>query len=141
MERKDFIRKFAVGGSILLSAPLILQSCSDGNDEIIDDPGNNPNETILDLNESANENLKSVGGYVYSGSIIVIRSTETQYIALSKICTHEGCTVKYGAASNQIVCDCHGSTFTTAGTVTNGPAATNLKKYNVKVEGNLLTIS
>ena len=141
MERKDFIRKFAIGGSILLVVPAFLESCSDGNDEIINNPDGNNNEIVIDLNASSSSELKTVGGFIYSGNIIIIRATETQYIALSKICTHEGCTVKYGATNNDIFCECHGSKFTTAGVVTNGPAPTNLKKYNVKVEGNSLIIT
>ena len=134
MERKDFIKRFTVGGSVLLITPAFLASCSDENDEIINNPDDN-NDIVIDLNASSSSELKTVGGYIYSGNIIIIRASESQYIALSKICTHEGCTVKYGANNNEIFCDCHGSTFTTSGTVTNGPAPTNLKKYSVKVEG------
>ena len=140
MERKDFIKRFTVGGSVLLITPAFLASCSDENDEIINNPDDN-NDIVIDLNASSSSELKTVGGYIYSGNIIIIRASESQYIALSKICTHEGCTVKYGANNNEIFCDCHGSTFTTSGTVTNGPAPTNLKKYNVKVEGNSLIIT
>ena len=140
MERKDFIKRFTVGGSVLLISPAFLASCSDENDEIINNPDGN-NDIVIDLNASSSSELNSVGGYIYSGNIIIIRATESQYIALSKICTHEGCTVKYGANSNEIFCDCHGSTFTTSGVVTNGPAPTNLKKYNVNVDGNSLIIT
>ncbi len=141
MERKDFIKKFTVGGSVLLITPAFLASCSDGNDELVNNPDGNNNGIVIDLNSSSSSELNSVGGYIYSGNIIVIRATESQYIALSKICTHEGCTVKYGANNNEIFCDCHGSTFTTSGVVTNGPAPTNLKKYNVKMDGNSLIIT
>ena len=140
MERKDFIKRFTVGGSVLLIAPAFLASCSDENDEIINNPDGN-NNIVIDLNASSSSELKTVGGYIYNGNIIIIRASESQYIALSKICTHEGCTVKYGANNNEIFCECHGSTFTTSGTVTNGPAPTNLKKYNVKVDGNSLIIT
>jgi hypothetical protein len=38
MERKDFIQKFAIGGSILLTPPILFSACSDKDDDM-DDPG------------------------------------------------------------------------------------------------------
>jgi cytochrome b6-f complex iron-sulfur subunit len=141
MERKDFIHKFAIGSSLLLTAPLLFNACSDGNDDVLDDV-NNPGSGIkVDLNNQNYSALKTVGGFVYVGDIIVIRSTETAYLALSKICTHEGCTVAYNKDTNQLPCPCHGSVFTATGSVVTGPAQSNLKVYNVKKEGDMLTIS
>ena len=140
MERKDFIKKFAVGGSILLAAPTFLASCSDGNDEIINNPPN-PNDITIDLTKSEFDALDAVGGFAYSGNLIIIRSSDTQYTVLSKICTHQGCTVSYNASSNQLPCACHGSLFNISGGVINGPATQSLKTYSTKVEGNNLIIS
>ena len=142
MERKDFIKKVAFGGSILFAAPVLLNACSDGNDEVIDDENNNTNKGIIvDLNSDTFAALKTVGGYAYKGEIIIARVSETEYIALSSVCTHQGCTVEYASDSTEIICPCHQSKFTTAGSVTNGPALTNLKKYTTKVEGSTLTIT
>ena len=144
MERKDFIKKFAVGGSVLLAAPAIFNACSDPTEEIIQEEENNnpnPNDIVVDLNHADYSALKTVGGYAYNGNIIIIRSGDTQYIALSKLCTHEGCTVTYTHANTTVPCGCHGSTFNTSGTVTNGPATSNLKKYVTVVEGTNLKIS
>ena len=141
MERKDFIKKFAVGGSILLAAPALFNACSDGNDDIIDDMDDNNNGgTTIDLSSDTYKNLQTVGGYVYKGDIIIIRVSETLYVALSSVCTHQGCTVEYSSTATEVVCPCHGSKYTTSGVVTNGPAPTNLKKYTVTVSGNTLTI-
>jgi cytochrome b6-f complex iron-sulfur subunit len=141
MERKAFIQKFAIGSSLLLTAPVLFTSCSDGNDEVVDDIKNPTGGIKVDLNNQNFSALKIVGGYAYTGDIIVIRSSDTAYIALSKICTHEGCTVTYNKDSNQLPCPCHGSVFTATGGVVTGPAQTNLKVYNVKKEGDILTIS
>jgi cytochrome b6-f complex iron-sulfur subunit len=135
MKRKAFIQKFAIGSSLLFTAPLLFNSCSDDNDEI---PGGG---VTVDLNNQNFSALKTVGGYAYAGDIIVIRSTDTAYIALSKICTHEGCTVTYNKDTNQLPCPCHGSVFTATGGVVTGPAQSNLKVYSIKKEGDILTIS
>ncbi|MBT3385782.1 MAG: Rieske (2Fe-2S) protein [Prolixibacteraceae bacterium] len=145
MERKDFIKKFAVGGSILMAAPAVFNACSDPAEEIIQEEEENnttnPNDIVVDLNHTDFTELKTVGGYAYSGDIIIFRSGDTQYVALSKICTHEGCTVTYSHDNSEVPCACHGSKFSTTGSVTNGPATTSLKKYTTKVDGTNLIIS
>lgn len=142
MERKDFLQKFAIGGSLLLTTPILFNSCSDDEDLIGDtDPGENGDEVTVDLSHEDFSNLGTVGGFAYSGDIIIIRSSESNYIALSKICTHQGCTVSYNHDESQLPCPCHGSVYNTSGGVVNGPAEESLVKYNVTKEGDILTIS
>jgi cytochrome b6-f complex iron-sulfur subunit len=141
MERRKFFRNFAVGGSLLLTAPVLFNSCSDDSTEDDNNNNNNTGGNTVDLNDPAYAALKTVGGFAYKGDIIIIRSTETAYLALSKVCTHSQCTVTYNSSSKDIPCPCHGSKFNTEGAVLNGPANSPLKKYNVKQDGNILTIS
>ena len=142
MERRKFFRNFALGGSLLLTAPVMFNSCSDDSSEDENNNNNNNNSgNTVDLNDPAYANLKTVGGYAYKGDIIIIRSTDTVYIALSKVCTHSSCTVTYNSSTSELPCPCHGSKFTKEGAVVNGPATSPLKKYNVTQNGNILTIS
>ena len=147
MERRKFFKNFALGGSILLTAPMLFNSCSDDSSDDGNDDNNNDNNNddsggnTIDLNDSAYASLKTVGGYAYKGDIIIIRSSDTVYLALSKLCTHSQCTVTYNSSSKDIPCPCHGSKFSTTGAVVNGPATAPLKTYNVKLNGNTLTIS
>jgi len=137
MERRKFFRNFAVGGSLLLTAPVLFNSCSD---DSLDDNNNNTANTV-DLTSPDYAALKTVGGFAYKGDIIIIRSTDTVYLALSKVCTHSQCTVTYNSTTKDIPCPCHGSKFTTTGAVVTGPATSPLKKYSVTQNGNILTIS
>ena len=139
MERRKFFRDFAVGGNLLLSAPMIFNSCADDSSE--GDPINDPSGITVDLNDAAFANLKTVGGFAYKGDIIIIRTSNSVYIALSKVCTHQGCTVTYNSSNNNLPCPCHGSLYNINGTVINGPAPNALKNYNVSLSGNILTIS
>jgi cytochrome b6-f complex iron-sulfur subunit len=61
-------------------------------------------------------------------------------VALSSICTHQGCTIGYSPSANNFPCPCHGSVFSTSGSVLNGPAPTAVKSYPVSQTGNILTI-
>ena len=141
MERRKFFRNFAIGGSLLLTAPVLFNSCSEDNSSGGNNNGNNSGGVQIDLNDPNYANLKTVGGYVYKDNLIVIRSSDTVYIALSKLCTHDACTVTYNSSTKQLPCPCHGSKFSDAGAVLNGPASSPLKKYNVKIEGTTLVIS
>lgn len=143
MKRKDFLKKFAVGGSILFVTPVVFNACADKEEEEPEDEngGNNPNEIIIDLSLAEFAELSAVGGYAYKADIIILRTSDTGYTALSKLCTHSQCTVTYNHSTGMLPCPCHGSTFTTGGAVTNGPANSNLKKYTVVKEGNTLKIT
>lgn len=138
MDRIEFLRKVAAGSSLLLMAPVFMTSCS--KDDDLTDPGNDSTITI-DLTDSAYAALGTVGGFVYSGALIVFRTGADKYLALSRKCTHQSCDVVYNHDDGTIPCPCHGSMFTTSGIVTNGPAPTNLKSYTVVKNGDTLKIS
>lgn len=141
MERKDFIKKFAVGGSILLTAPVIFSSCSE-DDDLVEPTNNDPSAGItINLTASAYSDLGEIGGYAYKDDIIIFRTADNTYLALSKKCTHQGCNVTYNHSDGNVPCPCHGSVFNTSGAVLNGPASTALKRYNVKKDGNTLTLT
>lgn len=55
--------------------------------------------------------------------------------ALSPVCPHLGCHVKFNAAEKSWDCPCHGSRFTTKGEVINGPSMAGLKQVVVQDEG------
>ncbi|WP_319502381.1 Rieske (2Fe-2S) protein [uncultured Draconibacterium sp.] len=142
MERKEFIKKFAYGGSILLTGPVILSACSSSDDDYVPDDPNEPGSDLtIDLSSSTYADLGTVGGFVYAGNIMIFRTAESTYLALSKICTHQGCTVAYNHDATQVQCPCHNSHYTTAGAVIDGPAPASLKKYSVVKNGDILTIS
>jgi Rieske Fe-S protein len=60
------------------------------------------------------------------------------FVAVSPICTHRGCTVD--VHGERLVCPCHGSTYDRDGTVLKGPAQRALTRYAVERTGDRLTI-
>ena len=52
--------------------------------------------------------------------------------ALSPICTHVGCEVKWNNAEQSWDCPCHGARYSYDGSVMTGPAVKNLAKINVR---------
>jgi cytochrome b6-f complex iron-sulfur subunit len=94
----------------------------------------------LNLNDAANAALKNNGGYIYSQGVIIARTLAGAYIAVSQYCTHQGVTVVYQGSGNDFFCNAHGSSFSTAGAVTGGPASGNLKSYSTSLSGTNLRI-
>jgi cytochrome b6-f complex iron-sulfur subunit len=134
MERKDFLKRtFAFCGLALIPAA-IIESCSK-------QAGTNGVNFTLDLTNPANAGLNIVGGYLVTGEVIVIKYTASQFVAFSAVCTHAACTVGYSSSASQIVCPCHGGTFSPAtGAVISGPPPSQLAKYTVTQIGSILTV-
>ena len=88
--------------------------------------------------------LSPVGGaalvQVASGAFLVARTSQDAFTALTAICTHEGCTVS-GFENQVYVCPCHGSRFSTSGSVVQGPASSALRQFPTRFANNVVTIS
>lgn len=141
MNRRELIRQLAAGSVTLFVVPTFLTSCEK---ETIDpdanpNPDPDPDPLTIDLGDDKYSSLLPVGGsYVESG--IIIFHTGDGYLALSSVCTHQGCQVGYDHGEGNLPCPCHGSIFSTTGSVLQGPAVSPLKKYTLTQEGDILTV-
>lgn len=71
---------------------------------------------------------------------LVFRDSTTAFTVLTGVCTHEGCTVD--SFNGQLyTCPCHGSRYTTAGQVANGPANRSLTVFPSTLTGTTLTFN
>jgi Rieske Fe-S protein len=71
--------------------------------------------------------------------IVVHRSGQSDVVAFTAICTHQGCTV--AANSETFDCPCHGSSFESkSGKVVSGPASKSLAGIPVVIQGSALFI-
>jgi cytochrome b6-f complex iron-sulfur subunit len=64
---------------------------------------------------------------------VAIRVTEKDIRALSAVCTHLGCIVKWDAAKQQLVCPCHVAAFDVNGNVIGGPAPSPLQSMSARI--------
>jgi len=62
------------------------------------------------------------------------------FLALSRTCTHLGCSVPWDEEKNQFVCPCHGSTFDLTGEVLTAPAPRPLDTYPVRIENGIVKV-
>lgn len=140
MDRKEFLAQMG-----LTSAAIFMGTCLGGCSKDDGGGGNAPpaptgvNFTI-NLSDAANAPLATPGGYIYNSGIIIARTLADQYIAVSQRCTHEGFTVVFEGTNNRFYCPNHGSTFSTTGSVNNGPAGAPLTRYNTALTGSSLRV-
>ncbi len=62
------------------------------------------------------------------------------FTAMSNVCTHLGCRVRWAADQKQFFCPCHNGVFDANGNVVSGPPPKPLNQYEVKVENGQLSI-
>jgi cytochrome b6-f complex iron-sulfur subunit len=128
ISRRDFLIKSALGvlagSAVLSSLDLVKLFANSKKGSFFYDE----NDLIIKLADEKNSGLSKVGGSVLiDDDNILIRTSETQFSAVSLICTHKGCTVEL--SGDKFVCPCHGSEYTISGKVTEGPAKKDLKTY------------
>ncbi len=71
---------------------------------------------------------------------ILVRPNEQEVFAISAICTHLGCVVKWKENQGEFVCPCHGGVFDTKGNVKSGPPPGGLPAYPVRIEDEYVVI-
>jgi len=149
LNRRDFIEKTGKLAFCSLAFGTIA-ACS--KDSGTDPNGDNlPEEGyLIDLTLEANAALNTVGGAlkfdVFAGEkpIIVVRISETEVVAFSSACTHEG--IEIGLPESGIMtCPEHKSEFNLDGDPTKGPALTQdrgpLTEYPAELDGTRIILT
>lgn len=137
MTRKDFFARVGFGAAAVLVPACIgglVSGCSK-EDSVSILPSNI--DFTLDISMGA---LTTNGGYLIQQGVLVARTLNGTFIAVSAACTHQGTTVNYNSAGNNFICPNHGAQFSSVGEVTQGPASTNLKQYSTALTGNTLRV-
>ena len=141
MDRKEFFSKVGFGAAAALLPACIAGIASGCSSDNSSSPTTIPAPTGVDfILDVSTGSLTTNGGFLVTKGIVVARTNSGTYIAVSASCTHEGTNVNYNASGNNFICPNHGAQFSSTGTVTQGPANTNLKKYNTTLTGNSLRV-
>ena len=83
--------------------------------------------------------VNSVTAFV-RGRFYLARLEDGGFLALSRKCTHLGCTVPWVEKEKKFACPCHGSAFDITGEVINSPAPRPLDIYPVSIENNIVKV-
>jgi cytochrome b6-f complex iron-sulfur subunit len=138
-----------------LALGAVLPGCGGGGNPAGPSGGGAPAPTLTVINAPASGGtatvaidagspLSAVGGAALvrtgTGDLLVARTAQDAFSALTATCTHEACLIT-GYRSPNFVCPCHGSQFSTSGAVLNGPATRALRTYSTTFSGSTLTIA
>ena len=136
MDRKNFLNSLS-GGLALTCVSCMMAACEKDSTPV--DGGPTP-DVSLDLSTQ----LTSVGDFVAINSIIVVRTATgnqaSSFKAFSNVCPHQAGTISYDKTSTVFTCATHGATFNQSGSVTKGPATSNMTTRIVTVTGTKLTV-
>jgi cytochrome b6-f complex iron-sulfur subunit len=83
--------------------------------------------------------VNSVTAFV-RGRFYLARLEDGGFLALSRKCTHLGCTVPWVEKEKKFACPCHGSAFDITGEVISSPAPRPLDIYPVFIENNVVKV-
>lgn len=134
-------RTFLVQSGIL-AAIAALNACGSLGGSDVTAPSLPSNASINVNNYSS---LSSVGGVAMvtlgSAPIAVVRTGTTSFIALSRVCPHQGGIVQL--SGNDFVCPVHGATYNLSGQWIGGQRASSLHQYTTSYDAatGTLTIS
>jgi cytochrome b6-f complex iron-sulfur subunit len=75
-----------------------------------------------------------------NGKFYLARLADGGFLAMSRECTHLGCTVPWSAYEHAFVCPCHASAFDITGAVLSPPAPRALDLHPVRVENGIVKV-
>lgn len=73
-------------------------------------------------------------------SAYVLTGDGQNYVAMSNVCTHLGCRVRWIPEQEKFFCPCHNGVFDKDGSVVSGPPPRPLDQFETKVESGVLFI-
>jgi len=88
-------------------------------------------------------NIQKQTGWIQSDqeiSAYCLTEDGRTFLAISNICTHLGCHVRWITEQQSFYCPCHNGIFDKEGNVVSGPPPRPLDRYEVKVENDQLFI-
>jgi Rieske Fe-S protein len=103
-------------------------------------PANELRLPLMNVGETVPASANLIGSL--STPLAVTRLTDTEVVTVSRVCTHQACTVALPAKPGATLdCPCHGSRFETSGRVVLGPAGRALSSFPTRIVGNEVVIT
>ena len=75
------------------------------------------------------------------GKFYLCRLEDGGFLAVSRKCTHLGCTVPWSDKEKRFTCPCHASVFDIRGEVVSPPAPRPLDLYRLVIENNIVKVN
>jgi len=136
--RRSFLNKLWLGLGLVATVEiiaLVLAFLRPGNNRA-KGPGKEP---IITAGPVDKFKMDSVTAFV-RGKFYLARLADGGFLALSRKCTHLGCTVPWLSKKMRFECPCHASEFDIRGEVIRPPAPRALDMYHLFIENNVVKV-
>ena len=137
--RRSFLNKLWIGLGILAlleSALLVIAYLRPSKTGV----KSGDSETIIEAGPVAKFPLDSVTAFI-RGKFYLCRLEDGGFLALSRKCTHLGCTVPWMDKEKRFACPCHASAFDITGDVISAPAPRALDFFPITIENRVLMVN
>jgi cytochrome b6-f complex iron-sulfur subunit len=127
-------RRLFLSRSALAAAAVALAACSG----VGLDGTTGPANVSLSVKLSDYASLATVGGVALvtaSGTpLAIVRTGQATFVALSRICPHEGATIGSNGAGAGFTCPRHGAQFTSNGSWQGGQRTSSMRAYTTNFD-------
>lgn len=138
--RRAFLKRAGLVVAGLTLASTVLAQDDQDDDENIGAVTQAANKGLVDLGPLTAFKPNSVTDRT-SDAGAFISSTADGVVALSPICTHQGCTIRYQRGTGDFACPCHAAGFAANGSVTRRPGRAPLSAYPLQVKNGHLFVN
>ncbi|OXB10215.1 hypothetical protein B0A81_04195 [Flavobacterium plurextorum] len=144
MDRKQFLKTCGFGCLATITGATLLQSCSSSqiiSREIKESDLLVPVSDFIIQTGTKTEFKKYIiiQNEILKAPICVYRFNAEDYCAMFMLCTHQGAELQ--VFGDKLQCPAHGSEFSNRGNLESGPANTDLRRFPVTIDNNILIIS
>lgn len=150
VNRKDFlgIATVAIGGviSFILGIPAVAYILGPALKKTNDQdwiPLGSVTKVELGVPALFKATIEQTAGWITNQqelTFYVLTENGRDFVAMSNICSHLGCRVRWVEDETQFFCPCHNAVFDKAGEVVAGPPPAPLDRFEVKVENDQLFV-
>jgi nitrite reductase/ring-hydroxylating ferredoxin subunit len=134
VSRHDFLKKLGFSGASLwaIYCSGTLSSCksSDVTPIVV-------SQFSINLDDISNSPLKTNGGYIIKNDVVIAKTANGDYAAVSILCRHENLTqVIYQKGANEFYCTAHGARYDLKGNGLNQNGSKGIVSYPVMIMDN-----
>ena len=136
--RRNFLNKLWIGLGIVALAEFIAVAAAylrPGKSKALQDS----NDAVIIGGPINKFSPNSVTAFV-RGRFYLARLEDGGFLALSRKCTHLGCTLPWVEKEKKFVCPCHASAFDITGNVIKAPAPRALDIFAVNIENDIVKV-
>lgn len=139
ISRNEFLKSLGFKGASLMAIYCGASTLTSCINEAGDPTGSTGIDFTLDLTDTANAQLTTVGNYMIVNKIVVARISADAFAAVTQVCSHENKS-KVIYKSPEFYCTEHGARYTTEGVGLNSEGKKGIKAYNTEFSGTTLRV-